>query len=555
MRDLALETITVLQRIKNAILQGPPGTGKSFVIGEIAERWEELTGRPLEGRGNGNYAITLHPNSTYEDFVEGLVYSDEKGHFVRRDGFFKRITQAALEAPNQDFLVLIDEINRANIPKVLGDLLLTIEGSKRSRWTGTHWDSPVSVTLPYSAESFSIPENVYIVGTMNSTDRSIAPIDSALRRRFGFVQVDPLPSNEIVRRVAVHEGDHAAELVKRSADHLGLLNSVLRQCVGPESLIGHSYLFGVKEFDLTDPLMFDPLSPVRNAVTAETPKAIWLEAASLDGGSGNQLGIPDRNEPRGIRGLVDQFYPMASTADGEQRRTSLINDVADRGTVDIMFDGKRYLNNTLRWNSGGPNYKLYYSGKTTGNEAFSKAAAKNRLAKKIHVWVQNIDLSYELLLLERSQRVLDALKAVSVEPGWWERTQPSTSGRSYGLINLTSLKETAPQFQTPREEAEYSIWRYQILPQLVETLSHAGAAELLDPKTRLDWLDSAELISLSREWEAIDSFLADLGLALEFQGTGLMRSIAIVDMNLLPTAADLSSTELLATKGYEPQHP
>lgn len=553
MRDLALETITVLQRFKNAILQGPPGTGKSFVIGEIAERWEELTGRPLEGRGNGKYAITLHPNSTYEDFVEGLVYSDEKGHFVRRDGFFKRITQAALEAPNQDFLVLIDEINRANIPKVLGDLLLPIEGSKRSRWTGTHWEAPVCVTLPYSAESFSIPENVYIVGTMNSTDRSIAPIDSALRRRFGFVQVDPLPAKEIVRRVAVHEGDHAAELIKRSADHLGLLNSVLRKCVGPESMIGHSYLFGVKEFDLTDPLLFDPLSSVREAVTTETPKAIWLEAAKLDGYSDNQLGIPDKNEQRGIRGLVDQFYPMASTLDGEQRRTPLVNTEEDRGTVDIEFNGKRYLENVLRWNSGGPNNKLYYSGKTKEGEGFTKAAAQERLARKIHVWVQKKDLSYELILLERSQRVLESLKSVSNEPGgWWERTQPSTSGRSYGLIDLTSLRETAPRFQTSREEAEHSIWRYQILPQLVETLSHAGAAELLDPKTRPGWLDSAELISLTREWEVIDGFLTDLGLALEFQGAGLMRSIAIVDMNVLPIATELSAPASLTTNGFEP---
>src|SRR5664279_5658258 len=156
--DLALETIRVLRRFKNVILEGPPGTGKTFVVGQIAAEWHNQMGRHLGGDGRGRYAITLHPSTTYEEFIDGLRYDDETQAFIRKDGFLPDIIKTALLRPDLDFLVLIDEINRANVPKVLGDVLLCMEASKRSMHDGADWVGGMVVTLPYSGKQFSIPD-------------------------------------------------------------------------------------------------------------------------------------------------------------------------------------------------------------------------------------------------------------------------------------------------------------------------------------------------------------------------------------------------------------
>src|ERR1700678_1653315 len=100
--ELALETIRVLRRFKNAVLEGPPGTGKSHVVAAAADAWQRETGRPLVGNGRGRYAITLHPNTTYEEFVEGLRYDDAKGWFVRKDGFMRKVINDSIKDPDSD---------------------------------------------------------------------------------------------------------------------------------------------------------------------------------------------------------------------------------------------------------------------------------------------------------------------------------------------------------------------------------------------------------------------------------------------------------------------
>jgi len=99
--ELALETIRVLRRFKNAVLEGPPGTGKSHVVEAVAAAWHAETGRPLKGDGRGRYAITLHPNTTYEEFVEGLRFDDTSGSFVRRDGFLREVIKDAVSNPRR----------------------------------------------------------------------------------------------------------------------------------------------------------------------------------------------------------------------------------------------------------------------------------------------------------------------------------------------------------------------------------------------------------------------------------------------------------------------
>jgi dynein-related subfamily AAA family protein len=237
------DVIHVLRRFKNAILEGVPGTGKTFAIWHMASAWTSTTGRPLIGDGQGSYAITMHPSTAYEDFVEGLRYDDSARAFVRRDGFIVRVVKEALGRPDADFLVLLDEINRANVPKVLGDLLVTLEKTKRANYRPSRgWIGGMQVTLPYSGRIFEMPENLYIVGTMNTTDQSIAPLDSALRRRFAFVRLEPLGKADLLKLVASH-----TPLMRESVRQLTLLNeAVLKPLLGPDAMLGHSYLIGIE---------------------------------------------------------------------------------------------------------------------------------------------------------------------------------------------------------------------------------------------------------------------------------------------------------------------
>jgi hypothetical protein len=178
-----------------------------------------------------------------------------------QDGFFLRACAHAVNHPQEHFIVLLDEINRCNVPKVLGDLLTTLERSKRARWKGGadgHWDLEACqvVTLPGSKRLFFVPDNVYVVATMNTTDRSVAPLDAALRRRFAFHRCWPLGFGEQSGVDTVAVGD-VLKLLRAEAgmknDDRGVfeesvrawaeLNVLLQKYGGPDAMLGHSYLF------------------------------------------------------------------------------------------------------------------------------------------------------------------------------------------------------------------------------------------------------------------------------------------------------------------------
>jgi len=179
--------------------------------------------------------LTFHPSYSYEDFVEGFRPSDTgDGTLSLRlaDGIFKRVCEAALAQPNKKFLLLIDEINRANLAKVFGELITLLEIDKR--------DLPV--TLPQSKDSFWIPRNVFLLGTMNTADRSIKLLDAALRRRFAFVEL--MPNIEVLRGAKV--GTLALD------DFLEELNRRIAKMEGREKQIGHSFVLDGDE-PVTDP--------------------------------------------------------------------------------------------------------------------------------------------------------------------------------------------------------------------------------------------------------------------------------------------------------------
>lgn len=195
---------------------------------EEAARLKQLTGSGNDVPEPGEAQltrVTFHPTYTYEDFIEGYkpVESGRAGLELRlRDGVFKRVCRTATADPENQYVVLIDEINRGNVPKIFGELITLIESDKRG----------VSVTLPHSGESFSVPENVQIIGTMNTSDRSIHVLDLALRRRFGFIELLPDPS------VLVGTAIGAAPL----DELLRALNELIREHQGREKQIGHALL-------------------------------------------------------------------------------------------------------------------------------------------------------------------------------------------------------------------------------------------------------------------------------------------------------------------------
>jgi len=233
----------VLERKGQLILYGPPGTGKTYwaerAAFDLAGYWafgrpfDQLTEdekRVVDGGDAGGGLVRLccfHPAYGYEDFIEGYRPETQNGRitFRLRDGVFKRLAKDAELAPKSKFFLIVDEINRGDIPRIFGELLTILEKDKRGK----------TIMLPVSGETFRVPPNIYLIGTMNTADRSISLLDAALRRRFGFIELMPDASvlkDQMVDSIPL--GPWLLALNRRICDHVGRDARNLQ--------IGHSYL-------------------------------------------------------------------------------------------------------------------------------------------------------------------------------------------------------------------------------------------------------------------------------------------------------------------------
>lgn len=180
--------VELIKYKKNVILEGVPGVGKTFIAKKIAR---ELT----EKNEDNIKIIQFHQSYSYEDFVQGLRPT-EHGVFEPKDGILKKICNIARQKMNQNYVMIIDEINRGKISKIFGETFMLIEKDKRAtkEEIENEGNSQYAVNLQYAEndnELFDIPENVYFIGTMNTMDRSIALMDYALRRRFAVYEIKP----------------------------------------------------------------------------------------------------------------------------------------------------------------------------------------------------------------------------------------------------------------------------------------------------------------------------------------------------------------------------
>jgi 5-methylcytosine-specific restriction protein B len=233
----------ILERKGQVVVYGPPGTGKTYwaeraaidlaslsAFGNLFEALNETERKAVMGHGDGAGLVRLccfHPAYGYEDFIEGYRPQTVNGHvtFELRDGVFKKLCKEAKGSPDRNFYLIVDEINRGDIPRIFGELLTTLEKDKRTK----------RIILPVSQEIFAIPRNVFLIGTMNTADRSISLLDTALRRRFGFVEL--MPDAGVLK-------DSAIEGITLKA-WLDALNKRIREHVGRDARnlqIGHSYL-------------------------------------------------------------------------------------------------------------------------------------------------------------------------------------------------------------------------------------------------------------------------------------------------------------------------
>ena len=239
-----LQTLkTLLENKKNIILQGAPGVGKTFAAKRLAYT---LMGKKAD---ENIIQIQFHQNYSYEDFVQG--YKPNGNGFELKNGKFYQLCEEAKKNPTEKYFFIIDEINRGNLSKIFGELLMLIEKDYRGE---NH-----AIKLTYSDEEFYVPENLYIIGMMNTADRSLALIDYALRRRFCFFEMKPAFDKNSFKEYQRTLND---ALFDTTIKKIQELNNVINndETLGESFVIGHSYFCYNEGTQVDKQLLFNTIT-------------------------------------------------------------------------------------------------------------------------------------------------------------------------------------------------------------------------------------------------------------------------------------------------------
>ena len=304
----------------NVILYGPPGTGKTYATahrcvaicdGETKPATEHTRSRYKELANSGRVEfITFHESYGYEEFVEGLrpqTGSDAGFRLEPSKGVLKRIAERA-RASEEPHVLIIDEINRANVSKVMGELITLLEEDKRAGAP-----NEVSVTLPHSPEPFTLPANLHILGTMNTADRSIALLDTALRRRFQFEELSPDPD-------LLEDAGEATGVDLPGV--LGAMNERLEWLLDRDHLIGHAWFMTARTKADVDDAMRRKIIPL----LAEYFYEDWAKVRAVLGGGADFVERHRLSPPPGLDDDTD-----------EQRQRWTVRDRFPEGAYDRLI--------------------------------------------------------------------------------------------------------------------------------------------------------------------------------------------------------------------------